>query len=48
MRSCSEKRLALIEKAVPVTDETAVIESFILRVQLVCRQLQLTQKRFAV
>jgi transposase len=39
-----EQRLALIEKAVPVTDELAVIESFILRVQLVCRQLQLTQK----
>ena len=42
-----EQRLALIEKAVPVTDETAVIESFILRVQLVCRQLQLTQKAIA-
>lgn len=39
-----EQRLALIEKAVPVTDETAVIESFVLRVQLVCRQLQLVQR----
>jgi transposase len=39
-----EQRLALIVKAVPVTDEMAVIESFILRVQLVYRQLQLTQK----
>jgi len=38
------QRLALIEKAVPVTDETAVIESFVLRVQLVCRQLQLVQQ----
>ena len=39
-----EQRLALIAKAVPVTDETAVIESFVLRVQLVCRQLQLVQR----
>jgi len=38
------QRLALLEKAVPVTDETAVIESFVLRVQLVCRQLQLVQR----
>jgi transposase len=36
-------RLALLEKAVPVTDETAVIASFALRVQLVCQQLQLVQ-----
>ena len=39
-----EQRLALIEKAVPVTDEKAVIGSFALRVQLVCRQLQLVQQ----
>jgi transposase len=39
-----EQRLALIAKAVPVTDEAAVIESFVLRVQLVCRQLQLVQR----
>ena len=39
-----EQRLALMAKAVPVTDETAVIESFALRVQLVCRQLQLVQR----
>ncbi len=38
-----EQRLALIAKAVPVTDEKAVIESFVLRVRLVCRQLQLVQ-----
>jgi transposase len=37
-------RLALVAKAVAVTDETAVIESFVLRVQLVCRQLQLVQR----
>jgi len=39
-----EKRLALIAKAVPVTDQTGITESFVLRVQLICRQLQLTQK----
>jgi transposase len=39
-----EQRLALIQKAVPVTDETALIESFVLRVQLICRQLQLVQQ----
>ena len=38
------QRLALVEKAVPVTDETALIESFVLRVQLICRQLQLLQQ----
>jgi transposase len=36
-----QQRLALVEKAVPVTDETALIGSFVLRVQLVCRELQL-------
>jgi len=35
-----QERLALVQKAVSVTDETAVIESFVLRVQLLCRQLQ--------
>jgi len=39
-----EQRLALVAKAVPVTDETARIESFVLRVQLICRQLQLVQQ----
>lgn len=38
------QRLALLQQAVPVTDELAVIESFVLRVQLVCRQLQLVQR----
>jgi transposase len=39
-----EQRLALIQKAVPVTDETALIQSFALRVQLLCRQLQFVQQ----
>jgi len=39
-----EQRLALVARAVPVTEERAVIESFGLRVQLICRQLQLVQK----
>ena len=36
-----EERLALIQKAVPVTDEKAIIDSFVLRVHFICRQLQL-------
>jgi transposase len=39
-----DERLALVARAVAVTDETAVIGSFVLRVQLVCRQLQLVQR----
>jgi transposase len=39
-----QERLALIERAVAVTDETAVIQSFVLRVQLLCRELQLVQR----
>ena len=39
-----EQRLALVAKAVAVTDELAVIESFVLRVQLICRQLQALQR----
>ena len=42
-----EQRLALVAKAVPVTDETALIASFALRVQLICRQLQLVQQTLA-
>jgi transposase len=38
-----EQRLALVTKAVPVTDQSALIASFVLRVQLICRQLQLVQ-----
>ena len=42
-----DQRLALLEKAVPVTDETAVIGSFVLRVQLISRQLQQLQRTLA-
>jgi transposase len=35
------QRLALVQKAVPITDETALIQSFVMRVQLICRELQL-------
>jgi transposase len=35
-----EQRLALIKNAVPVTDETALIETFASRSQLTCRQIQ--------
>jgi transposase len=41
------QRLALVQKAVPVTDETALIDSFALRVQLICRQLQLVTRTIA-
>ena len=36
-----EERLALIQKAVPVTYAKAIIDSFVLRVHFICRQLQL-------
>jgi len=39
-----EQRLALVAKAVPVTDQSALIQSFVLRVQLIGRQLQLVQQ----
>jgi transposase len=42
-----EERLALVAKAVPVTDQTALIDSFVLRVQLICRQLQLVHRTIA-
>lgn len=35
-----EQRLALLEKAVPVTDERSLIDSFALRVELISRQLE--------
>jgi transposase len=35
-----DQRLKLLEQAVPVSDEPALNQSFALRVQLVCRQLQ--------
>jgi transposase len=36
-----EERLAEVQKAVPLTDEQALLESHSLRVQLICRQLEL-------
>jgi len=42
-----EQRLALVQRAVPVTDESALIDSFALRVQLICRQLQLVTRTIA-
>jgi transposase len=42
-----EERLALLAKAVPVTDETAVIASFVLRVQLLARELQAVMRTIA-
>jgi transposase len=35
-----QERQELVSKAVPVTDEMALIESFVLRVQLICRELR--------
>jgi transposase len=40
-------RLALVQKAVPVTDELALIHTFVLRVQLIARQLQLLTQTLA-
>ncbi len=42
-----EQRLTLVQKAVPVTAEPALIESFQMRVQLICRQLQLVAQTVA-
>jgi transposase len=39
-----QKRLELIEKAVPLTEELAVLESLTLRVQLICKELQALRK----
>jgi transposase len=39
-----EQRLELVQKAVPLTDEPAVLQSHTLRVQLICRELQLLHK----
>ena len=35
-----QERLDLLKKAVPATDDPAIIDSLVLRVQLICRQLQ--------
>jgi transposase len=40
-------RLEQIQKAVPLTDEAALLESHILRVELICGQLQLLHKIIA-
>jgi hypothetical protein len=42
-----EQCLPLLDKAVPVTDQCAVIDSFVLRVQPIARQLQLLQQTLA-
>jgi transposase len=39
-----QQRLTLIGKAVPVTDQPELIQSLVLRVQLIARQLQLLQR----
>lgn len=39
-----EERLQIVEKAVALTDEPAVLNSHTLRVELICRELQLVQK----
>jgi transposase len=39
-----EQRLERIEKAVPLTDEIALLQSYTLRVQLLCKELQLLGK----
>ncbi len=39
-----DKRLELIARAVPLTDEKAIIDPLVGRVQLICRQLELLQK----
>jgi transposase len=41
------QRLELIARAVPLTDEMAVLQSHTLRVQLICRQLQDVQRTVA-
>ena len=42
-----QARLDLVARAVPVTDEVALIGSFVLRVQLIARQLQLLARTIA-
>jgi transposase len=39
-----EQRLERIDKAVPLTDEFALLQSYTLRVQLICKELQLLLK----
>ena len=42
-----EERLAFLAQAVPLTEEVAFLQSYTLRVQLLCRELQWVQKTVA-
>lgn len=42
-----QERLEFLSQAVPLTDESAHLQSYTLRVQLICRELQLVQKTVA-
>lgn len=42
-----ESRLALVAAAVPLTDEGALVDTFAMRVQLVCRQLEIIRETIA-
>jgi len=42
-----DRRLALVRAALPVTDQSVILQSFALRVQLIARQLQLLQQTLA-
>lgn len=42
-----EQRLEFLAKAVPLTEAAAILQSYTLRVQLLCRELQLVQKTVA-
>lgn len=46
-QSLIARRLERIVQAVPLTDETALLDTFALRVELVCRQLQLVTRAVA-
>jgi transposase len=43
-QSLIDQRLERIDKAVPLTDEIALLQSYTLRVQLICKELQLVLK----
>jgi transposase len=45
--SLLQSRLELIKSAVPLTDESALVDTFGVRVQLICRQLQLVRETIA-
>jgi len=46
-RTLITQRLERIAQAVPLTDETALLDTFALRVQLICRQLELVTQAVA-